>query len=86
MYINIDTSFSKENSPRLPVFPEEFLDLCLGTAVLLITQLDSATTPFSQEKLQEAMQKLVEKEKRCDEWQDDLQKQRSYWEGSRDPS
>ena len=82
MYIHIDTSFSKQNSLRLPVFPEEFLGLCLGTAVLPITQLDSDTIPFSQEKLQAALQKLMEDEKRCDEWQDDLQQQRADCEAS----
>ena len=82
MCINIDTSFSKEDSLELPVFPEEFVALCLGTAVLLTTQLDSDTIPFSQEKLQAALQKLMENEKRCDEWQDDLQQQRADWEAS----
>ena len=84
MYIYIDTSFSKKNSLRLPVFPEEFLGLCLGTAVLLTTQLDSDTIPFSQEKLQAALQKIRKMEKICDGWQDDLQQQRDDWEASGD--
>lgn len=33
-----------------------------------------------KEKLQEALQKLMEKEKRCDEWQDAIQEQRTYLE------
>eukprot|EP00072_Mus_musculus_P060128 XP_011240255.1 PREDICTED: tripartite motif-containing protein 30A-like isoform X4 [Mus musculus] len=33
-----------------------------------------------KEKLQTALQKLMENEKRCDEWQDDLQQQRADWE------
>ncbi|GAB1292464.1 Tripartite motif-containing 30C [Apodemus speciosus] len=33
-----------------------------------------------KEKLQAALQKLMENEKRCDEWQDDLQQQRADWE------
>ncbi|XP_021069713.1 tripartite motif-containing protein 30A-like [Mus pahari] len=33
-----------------------------------------------KEKLQEALRKLMENEKRCDEWQDDLQQQRANWE------
>ncbi|XP_031243576.1 tripartite motif-containing protein 30A-like [Mastomys coucha] len=80
MYINTVTSFSKKNSLSLPVFPQEFLGLCLGTAVLLITQLVSATNPFPQEKLQAALQKLMENDERCDEWWDDLQLQRTDWE------
>ena len=53
-----------------------------ASAVLLTTQLDSDTIPFSQEKLQAALQKLMENEKRCDKWQDDLQQQRADWEAS----
>ncbi|XP_031243574.1 tripartite motif-containing protein 30A-like isoform X3 [Mastomys coucha] len=33
-----------------------------------------------KEKLQAALQKLMENEKKCDEWQDDLQQQRTDWE------
>ncbi|XP_052011614.1 tripartite motif-containing protein 30A-like isoform X2 [Apodemus sylvaticus] len=33
-----------------------------------------------KEKLQAALQKLMENEKRCGEWQDDLQQQRADWE------
>ncbi|XP_034378283.1 tripartite motif-containing protein 30A-like [Arvicanthis niloticus] len=33
-----------------------------------------------KEKLQAALQTLMENEKRCDEWQDDLQQQRADWE------
>nr|XP_038957048.1 tripartite motif-containing protein 30A-like isoform X3 [Rattus norvegicus] len=33
-----------------------------------------------KEKLQDALQKLMEKEKTCDEWQDVIQQQRTYWE------
>ncbi|GAB1292465.1 Tripartite motif-containing 30D [Apodemus speciosus] len=33
-----------------------------------------------KEKLQAALQKLMENEKRCDEWQDDLQQRRADWE------
>ena len=86
MYIHIDTRFSKDNSLRLPVFPEEFLGLRLGKVVLLITQLDSATIPFSQEKLQAALQKLMEDKKEFENWKDDLQKERNCWEASGDPS
>ncbi|XP_031240351.1 tripartite motif-containing protein 30A-like [Mastomys coucha] len=33
-----------------------------------------------KEKLQAALQKLMENEKKCDEWRDDLQQQRDDWE------
>lgn len=33
-----------------------------------------------REKLLEALEKLMQKEKTCDEWQDDIQQQRTYWE------
>ena len=56
--------------------------LSFQKSFLLIIQLDSAIIPFSQEKLQTALQKLMENEKRCDEWQDDLQQQRADWEAS----
>lgn len=56
------------------------------TAVLLSTQLDSAIIPFSQEKLQAALQKLMADKKEFENWKDDLQKERTYWQASGDPS
>ena len=56
------------------------------TTVLLSTQLDSATIPFLQEQLQVVLQRLMADKKKFENWKDDLQKDRTYWEASRDPS
>ena len=56
------------------------------TTVLLSTWLDSATIPFLQEKLQAALEKLMADKKEFENWKDDLQKERNYWEASGDPS
>ncbi|XP_032751590.1 tripartite motif-containing protein 30A-like [Rattus rattus] len=47
-----------------------------GHQTALIEELDHEY----KRKLQDALQKLMEKEKTCDEWQDDVQQQRTYWE------
>uniref|UniRef100_A0A8C6N503 Tripartite motif-containing 30C n=1 Tax=Mus spicilegus TaxID=10103 RepID=A0A8C6N503_MUSSI len=47
-----------------------------GHQTALIEEVDQEY----KEKLQAALQKLMENEKRCDKWQDDLQQQRADWE------
>lgn len=56
------------------------------TTVLLSTQLDSATIPFLQEQLQVVLQRLMADKKEFENWKDELQKDRTYWEASGDPS
>ena len=67
-------------------FPEAFLGFWLGAAVLLSTQFDSATIPLPQGMLQAALEMQKANEKRCDQWEDDLQKDKVSWEASGDPT
>ena len=74
------------NSLRPPVFLEGFLGLWLGIPVLLSTQLDSATIPLPQWMLQAAVKKQMAIEKGCEQWEDYLEKERTSWEASVDPT
>lgn len=58
----------------------------LGAAVILSTLLDSDTILLPQGKLQAALEMQMANEKRCDQWEDDLEKERTTWEASGDPT